>query len=64
MNKLVGCVADTPALPLFKKAACLSAKGLCSHLAFSQPNRTASRRAVDTESRLGRGVQLREIVHS
>lgn len=64
MNKLVGCVSNTPVLPLFKRAACLCAKGLCSHLAFSQPNRTASRRAVDTEIRLGRGVQPRETVHS
>lgn len=42
--------------------ACFSAKGLCQHLAFSQPNRTASRRAVDTETQLGKGFQLREVI--
>lgn len=47
-----------------KKAACLSAKGLCSHLAFSQPNWTTSRRTVDIETWLGKGFQLREVVHS
>lgn len=37
MNKIIGCVQYSCFPCSTKKAACLSAKGLCSHLAFSQP---------------------------
>jgi hypothetical protein len=46
-----------------QKLSSFSAKGLCSHLAFSQPNRKASRKAVDIEVWLGKGFRLREAVY-
>lgn len=62
MNKIIGCVSNIPVFPLTKKAACVSAKSLCSHLVFSQPSRMASKRAADTEICLGKGFQLKKVV--
>lgn len=51
-------------LPCLTKNSCLLfCKGSLSTSVFSQPNRTASRRAVNTEIWLGKGFQYRETAH-